>query len=89
MNKLLDSVVEVTFLVPGQGATKEIYDLRNASDIVAWKSNNKLANCIQLSVKTLDQIEATEQNIAILAAAQEAAVLQLKQARAVNPVPIS
>ncbi len=48
--------VEVSFLVPGAGTTKEIYRLDNADDLLCWSLNERLSKAQQTGIKVLEAV---------------------------------
>ena len=56
MTTLIENVpmlVEVTFLVPGIGPTKEIYRLESEEDLLCWSLNERLSKAIQTGIRVL------------------------------------
>lgn len=49
--------VEVTFVVPGCGSIKEIYDLGYAEHLLAWSMNERLTAAIQTHVKVIEAVK--------------------------------
>lgn len=48
-------IVEVTFLVPGAGPEKQIYDSRIKEDMECWRNNISETAAIQTGIKIIEE----------------------------------
>jgi hypothetical protein len=73
--------VLVKFYSPTIGNFAEEYDTTVLSSVIAWKANNRLTPCMQLSVKVLETIPDTEENRKIIEDIVKEANIQVKKLR--------
>lgn len=82
--QFVPEIIQVRFGIGGE-FINEKYNLFNPSDIACWKANNSLTAAIQLGVKVLKEIEATDENLKKLKEAREKAEFLFTQIKKDKP----